>query len=76
VSAQIIDALRKRADKLEAAVTPELPVVSTDLADDRPPSRRAVQNMIRRALAAELVAVADEAEGRERFAARFPQERP
>jgi len=76
MSAQIIGALRKRAAALEKAVTPEPEVVSTDLASPPPPSRQAVENMIRRALADELTAVANEAEGRERFASRFPGVRP
>lgn len=72
MSAQVIAALRKRAAVLEKAVTPEPPVIFTDISDQPPPSRQAVQNMIRRAMAAELLALAGEAEILERFAARFP----
>lgn len=62
MSAQMIDALRRRAALLEKAITPEPPLVTTDLADQPAPSLQAVQNMIYRVLAGELLAFAGEAE--------------
>lgn len=63
MSAQVIAALRRRADALEAA-TPKVPVPVYD--DRAMPSPYAfVAHEVSRALAREFRALADEAEGRE-----------